>query len=63
MSETVLKRMPGGSQPGTQLSPVPEAAISGLSEILRDIFSGDWELVLTRFSGLRGRARLRTHSQ
>ena len=28
----------GGSQPGTQLSPVSEAAIPGLSEILRDIF-------------------------
>lgn len=45
----------GGSQPGTQLSPVSEAAISGLSETLRDIFAADRECIVAQFNCLRRR--------
>ncbi len=47
----------GGSQPGTQLSPVSEAAIARPSELLRDVFVADRKGVVTQLSSLRRRDR------
>ena len=47
----------GGSQPGTQLSLVSEAAIARPSELLREVFLADRKGVVTLLSSLRRRDR------
>ena len=46
-----------GSQPGTQLSPVSEAASARLSETLRDVFAADRESIVAQLNSLRHRNR------